>query len=916
MAVARTPAPQPAAPAPAPAAAARPSVRPRLLNAPPAVRLSSDAGSPLPSNVQTRLERSFNYDLSGVRVHNDAQAATTAANIGARAFTYGSNIFLGAGQRASNLGLMAHETTHVIQQQAAPTVQMSSLFGEAGGSLEREAQQASLSVMSGQPVAVQGRTAPHIQGDWIPGFVRRGISAVGAGIRAVGSAIADVGAAAWNAAVNFFRERARAIPGYDLLAVILGRDPISQQPVERNAVNLIRGVVGLIPGGAQLFENLQRANVIQRAYDWVTGEIARLNLTWAMISGAFSRFMSSLGVSDLLNPGGVWERARAIFGEPISRLMAFATAAGRKVLELIFEGALALGGAAAQRVLGIFRRVGATFSIIANDPVRFLSNLINAVRGGFQQFRQNIIEHLRNALFQWLLGALAGAGLQLPQRFDLMGIISIVLQVLGLTYARMRERLVRLIGEPAVAFIERAFEFLRLIVTQGIAAAWQKLLEFASGLVDTVIDGIRNWVVRTIVGAAVTRLATMFNPVGAIINAIITIYNTVMFFIERAQQIAALVESIIDSVDNIARGNLGAAIAYVERTMARVLPVIISFLARLIGLGGISDAIKGIIQRIQAVVDRALDRVINWIRERAAGLMQQAGGNQTPEQRLEAATTAAQGVMSRFAGRRVGAVVIRPLLTVIRVQHRLTSLDIVPQGDRWAIEAVINPRRITATPALLEMQQAGTPGAPPAAPVAAATLDRLRAVLAEMNITQAGIPRVVDNLAAAGQPGVNIINILVNRTFAAAQNFREVVSQLQQPNMVITTYSVLVEATRVKDTTGIRVSNLNFEISEQVPGGYDVDFAVINRRGTASHIYQIKRIGVGNFRNQMNNAVGQLRPFQPGRRMVVLHITDVTQAVFRRDHEVFVEQFIQSNPRYIVDIVFLADGGSRLRFGR
>src|SRR5262249_43959839 len=154
--------------------------------------------------------------------------------------------------------------------------------------------------------------------------------------QAVGSAVADVAGAARSAAVNFFRTRARAIPGYDLLAVILGRDPISQEPVERNAVNLIRGVLGLIPGGTQMFENLQRANVIQRAYDWVNGEITRLNITWAIISGAFTRFLGSLGVGDLLNPGGVWDRAREIFGGPISRLLAFAASAGRKVLEFIF----------------------------------------------------------------------------------------------------------------------------------------------------------------------------------------------------------------------------------------------------------------------------------------------------------------------------------------------------------------------------------------------------------------------------------------------------------------------------------------------------------------------------------------------------------------------------------------------------
>lgn len=720
MVTARTPAPQTSAPAPEP----RPrtahtnrtpiphSAAPQRVAGAPAVRLPasttalpsqwvSTPGAPLPSAVRGTLERSFNYDLSEVRVHSDPNGESTAANIGARAFTYGNHIVLGPSQHATNLGLMAHETAHVIQQQGASTVQMSSL-GDFGGSLEREAQQVSLAVTSGQSAVVQGRTGSQfIQADSKKPWWQRGIEAVGSGIKAVGSAIGDVTAGARNAAIKFFKDRAKSIPGYDLLAVILGRDPINQDPVERNAVNVIRGVAGLIPGGTQMFENLQKSGVIQRAYEWVSGEIDRLNITWAMISGAFTTFIGSLGVGDLLNPGGLWERARAIFGGPISRLLAFAASAGRKILEFIFEGALALGGSAAQRVLGIFRRIGATFGIIADDPVKFLGNLLSAAKGGFQRFADNIVDHLKAALFQWLFGALAGAGLKLPQKFDFMGIMSIVLQVLGLTYDRLRARLVKLVGETAVKVIEEGFAFLKIIVTQGLAAAWEKLLEFATGMVDTVIESIRNWVVTTIVKSAVLKLASMFNPVGAIIQAVIAIYNTVMFFIERAQQIAALVESILDSIDNIARGNLSAAIVYVEKTLARTLPVIISFLARLINLGGISEAIKDVIKKIQKVVDTALDRVGNWIKDKAGALVggkkEKAGPDtRTPEQKMAALRTAVGQAQPIIKDPRLSRQQKVGQLKEIKTKHQLTALELVkdkqtPVQQTVHVRGSINP---------------------------------------------------------------------------------------------------------------------------------------------------------------------------------------------------------------------------------
>src|SRR5205085_77403 len=102
-------------------------------------------------------------------------------------------------------------------------------------------------------------------------------------------------------------------------------------------------------------------------------------------------------------------------------------------------------------------------------------------------------------------------------------------------------------------------------------------------------------------------------------------YNTVMFFIERAQQIARLVNSVLDSIESIARGNLGAAIAYVEKTMANTLPVILGFLARLIGLGNVSEHVRNVIQRIRTTIANALERVAKWIADRVKGLLARRG---------------------------------------------------------------------------------------------------------------------------------------------------------------------------------------------------------------------------------------------------------------------------------------------------
>ena len=644
----------PASPASVPAAAGpalprTPTIRlspplgVQLAGLPPAVRqavTSPGPGDPLASEIAAPLGRGLGVDPSPVRVHTGPVSMAAAAELGVRAFTWGVHIHLAQGERPTDLPLLAHEVTHAVQQSGGPAIH---LFDGPHGELEREAHRSAAAVARGGRAVVRGRTGgAGVQGlfDW----ARRGIAAVGGAISSAVSAVADVGAALRDRVMAFIKDKAKSIPGYDLLGFILGRDPITQQPVERTAENLIKGVLGLVPGGAALFGNLQQAKVIQRAYDWFTTEITNLNITWPYIRGLFSQAWDALSITDLASPSGAWEKLKNIFGPPLARIGAFAVAAGRKVLEFIFEGALALAGSAGQQLLAIFHRIGAVFNLIVSDPVRFLTNLLNAVKGGFQQFKANILQHLKTGIFEWLMGEMRGM-VQLPTVWDFAGIVSLILQILGLTYSALREILVKIIGEPAVKFLEGAFEFLKIIVTKGLPAAWEKLKEFAAGIADTVISGIRDWIVTKIITAAVTKLATMFNPVGAIIQGIITIYNTVMFFIERAKQIARLVNAILDSLESIARGNIGSAIAFVEKTMANALTVIISFLARLIGLGSVTEAVRDIITKIRATIANALEKVGLWIKDKVKGLL---GRRESPDAKTRAAADQEAAVAFQF----------------------------------------------------------------------------------------------------------------------------------------------------------------------------------------------------------------------------------------------------------------------------
>ncbi len=78
-------------------------------------------GSPLDTETRGSMEQRFGHDFSQVRIHTDAKAAGSADAVNARAYTVGANIVFGAGQYSgsdqSSRHLLAHELTHVVQQQ-------------------------------------------------------------------------------------------------------------------------------------------------------------------------------------------------------------------------------------------------------------------------------------------------------------------------------------------------------------------------------------------------------------------------------------------------------------------------------------------------------------------------------------------------------------------------------------------------------------------------------------------------------------------------------------------------------------------------------------------------------------------------------------------------------------------------------
>jgi len=261
------------------------------------------------------------------------------------------------------------------------------------------------------------------------------------------------------------------------------------------------------------------------------------------------------------------------------------------------------------RLSAILRKGVSAIKLIIADPLGFLSNLIDAVKGGINAFRDHITEHLKAGFIRWLVGNMP-AGIEIPKDFEPGSILKLVLGVLGITFEKMREKAVKLIGPRAMGLVETAVKYIKALIEGGPAKLWEEVKEDLSNLKEMVIDAFQDWLVTTIVKKAVQKIVLLFNPAGAIIQAILAIVAIVQFVVEKAMQILDFVEAVVNSIYEIATGAIASAAKKIEDALAKAIPLLIGFLASLLGLGGVAEKIREFILKVQTKVDKAIDKAI------------------------------------------------------------------------------------------------------------------------------------------------------------------------------------------------------------------------------------------------------------------------------------------------------------------
>ena len=501
------------------------------------------------------------------------------------------------------------------------------------------------------------------------------------------------------------------IPGYHLLTLILGKDPFTQEVVPRTVTNIIRGFMSLIPGGERQFQQMQETGVIPRAAQRIETMMEELGISWEFVQGLFIDLWNSFTIEDLLSPIDTFIRILDQFREPLDRLFTFVIEVIKVILELILE----LMNFPSDILGNIINNAIQALDDIQRDPVGFIINMLEAVKLGFSNFFDNILDHLIGGLADWFFKQLEKAGIDPPTEISLESILDLVLQILGISMDQIWSKLADRIGQENVDRIRGAIDqlvgiwtFVRDVQERGIAAIWEYIQSQISNLWNMVLEQAQQWIMTRVIEKVVTKLLSLLDPTGimAVVNSFIAFFNAVQSAIEYIREMLEIVNDWVSTIASVARGDVQPGAQKMEEGLANSIPVAIGFLANQVGLGNLGEKIAEILASIRQVVDQALD----WLMDRAVsagqallrslglgGAEEELEGMENVDPEVAAQITAALASIPQKEARfltegKMAREEAEQVATEIKREYPVFQIfEVIDGGDSWDYHYEANP---------------------------------------------------------------------------------------------------------------------------------------------------------------------------------------------------------------------------------
>lgn len=422
---------------------------------------------------------------------------------------------------------------------------------------------------------------------------------------------------------KWISNKAKETTGYYLLTVLIGKDPFTGERVPRSTENIIKGFMMLSAGGEEQFHKMKESGAMARATAKIDAAVETLGFTWPYVLSLFTGLWNSFTWRDLLIPVNAFIKIVDTFKNPIVRLVKFVITVMTALIEVI----LRMMGFPVDMVFKLIANVKKAWNSIKSNPTNFFINILKAIKKGFSQFFDKFLTHLVNGLVDWFFDQLKDVGVTRPPDLTMKSILKLVLQVLGISMEKIWRKLSDKIGPEKVARVrsmidklEGVWKFIKDVQERGMDAVWEYIEKQVSNLWNMILEAATQWIMEKIITQVTAKLLSMLDPTGimAVINSCIAIYKAIQSFIQYFTQMLGIVNSFVEGIIEIADGNIKKAADFLERSMARAVPIVIGFLANQVGLGRIGREIAKTIEKVQETVDKAID----WLIDKAISLGQ------------------------------------------------------------------------------------------------------------------------------------------------------------------------------------------------------------------------------------------------------------------------------------------------------
>ena len=273
-----------------------------------------------------------------------------------------------------------------------------------------------------------------------------------------------------------------------------------------------------------------------------------------------------------------------------------------------------------QLLSSIASRIGEYLSEILDSPKRFFNNLVDGIKGGMDEFKNNIDTYLEQGFWMWLTGASSASNIQIPQKMDAEGMFNLATQILGINKEFVIKRIelkLRIPVNEFLALVEKAesvgakiLEPVKILITQGIGALWDWVKKEVSNHLESIFKKIKEDIFQAIIKKFLLWVAQLFIPGLGFIKLIQAAYKALQWLVDNIERIAEIVNSFLDAIGLAVQGNVTAIKEKVIKALTNGVVIAIDFLAKLVGLGNFGDKLQRGIEMIRKPIYKVIDLVL------------------------------------------------------------------------------------------------------------------------------------------------------------------------------------------------------------------------------------------------------------------------------------------------------------------